>query len=86
MSYQVEFTPKAIEGLEALTSTIQQRVLDKIRWLADNFENLTPSALTADFSGLFKLKVGNYRVIYSFDVESELITIQKIGHRRDVYN
>jgi mRNA interferase RelE/StbE len=37
-------------------------------------------------AGLFKLRVGNYRVIYSFDVEALLITIHKIGHRRDIYN
>lgn len=86
MSYQVEFTAEAIAGLEVLTSTIQQRLLRKIRWLSENFDNLTHQALSANMSGLFKLRVGNYRVIYSFDIEALLITIHKIGHRRDIYN
>ncbi|WP_193914548.1 type II toxin-antitoxin system RelE family toxin [Desmonostoc muscorum] len=57
-----------------------------MRWLSENFDNLTPQALSADLSGLFKLRVGNYRVIYSFDTEALLITLHKIGHRRDIYN
>jgi len=86
MSYQVEFKAEAIAGLEVLTSTIQERLLRKIRWLCENFDDLTPQALSADLSGLFKLRVGSYRVIYSFDTEALLITIHRIGHRRDIYN
>jgi len=69
MSYAVEFTSGAINNLDLLTSAIQQRVLNKIRWLSENFENISPQALNADLGGLFKLRVGDYRVIYSFDLE-----------------
>ncbi|MDZ7965264.1 MAG: type II toxin-antitoxin system RelE/ParE family toxin [Nostoc sp. DedSLP03] len=57
-----------------------------MRYLSENFDNLTLQTLSADLSGMFKLRVGNYRVIYSFDIEALLITIHKIGHRRDIYN
>lgn len=67
MSYDIEFKAEVIIGLETLTSTIQERILRKIRWLAENFENVNPQALSADLSGLFKLRVGDYRVIYSFN-------------------
>lgn len=63
MNYQVEFTLEATDSLEKLTAAIQERMLRKIRWLAENLDNLTPQALSADLSGLFKLKVGNYRII-----------------------
>ena len=86
MSYSVELTSGAINNLESLTSAIQQRVINKIRWLSENFENIIPQALSADLSGLFKLRVGDYRVIYSFDLESQQITIHEIGHRREIYN
>ncbi|WP_245911981.1 type II toxin-antitoxin system RelE family toxin [Brunnivagina elsteri] len=36
-------------------------------------------------SGFFKLRVGDYRVIYTFNTEIQLMTIHKIGHRRDIY-
>ncbi|MBE9008548.1 hypothetical protein IQ259_26780 [Fortiea sp. LEGE XX443] len=38
MSYQVEFTAEVIPGLAILTSTIQERLLRKIRWLCENNE------------------------------------------------
>ena len=86
MSYAVEFTPTSIDSLQNAPSTIQERVLRKIRWLSENFDDTKHQSLTANLSDLFKLRVGDYRVIYSFDVEIELVTIHKIGHRRDVYD
>ena len=86
MSYTVEFLPEAIVDLQALTSSIQERILRKIRWLSENFDEVSPQALSADLSGLFKLRVGDYRIIYSFDTEVQCLTIHKVGHRRDVYN
>lgn len=86
MAYRVEFTEKAIENLEALTSTVQERILRKIRWLCENFEGVSPQALSANLSGLFKLRIGDYRVIYSFDRDTQLLTIHKVGHRREIYS
>ncbi|WP_310484507.1 type II toxin-antitoxin system RelE/ParE family toxin [Chamaesiphon sp. VAR_48_metabat_403] len=86
MSYSVEFTSLGIASLEDLNQSIQQRVVRKIRWLSENFNDVNPQSLTADLSGLFKLRVGDYRVIYSFNIELQVIAIHKIGHRRDVYN
>jgi mRNA interferase RelE/StbE len=86
MGYSVEFTSEAATDLDTLTSTVQERILRKIRWLSENFTNISPQALSADLSGLFKLRVGDYRVIYSFNVDIQYITIHKIGHRREIYN
>ncbi len=71
MNYRVEFTSEATAGFEALTSTIRERILRKIRWLSENFGDLSHQALSADLSGLFKLRVGDYRVLYSFDTEAQ---------------
>jgi mRNA interferase RelE/StbE len=84
--YKVEFTTTGIDSLERLAPTIRERILRKIRWLSENFENVAHLALSADLRGLFKLRVGDYRIIYSFDVKTQLLTIHKTGHRRDIYN
>jgi mRNA interferase RelE/StbE len=44
-----------------------------------------PEAL-ADLSGFFKLRVGDYRVIYEFSRNDEVISIDRIRHRREVYD
>lgn len=86
MGDRAEFTAEAVAGLEALTLAIQERVLRKIKWLCDNFDEINHQSLSADLSGLFKLRIGDYRVIYSFDSEAKYITIHRIGHRRDIYD
>jgi len=65
--YEVELRSEARDSLARLSKSNAQRVLDKIKWLCDNFEAIRHEALTGDFKGLSKLYVGDYRVIYSSD-------------------
>lgn len=86
MSYSIEYEPEAITDLEKLTQTVRERVVKNINWLAENFDQINPQSLTADLVGLFKLRVGDYRVIYEFNREEEIIFIDRVRHRREVYN
>ena len=86
MRYSVEYEPEALADLERLAQAVRERVINKITWLADNFDQITPQALTADLSGFFKLRVGDYRVIYEFSRDDEVISIDRIRHRREVYD
>ncbi|KAM3100271.1 type II toxin-antitoxin system RelE family toxin [Phormidesmis sp. 146-35] len=60
-------------------------MLRKIDWVSDHFIEIRPTALTGDLSSLFKLRVGDYRVLYSFSETTEIITVHQIGHRREIY-
>ncbi|MFN6517643.1 MAG: type II toxin-antitoxin system RelE family toxin [Nostoc sp. CreGUA01] len=51
MSYFVEYEPEALNDLEKLTKSVRERIVNKINWLADNFDQITPQSLTADMSG-----------------------------------
>jgi mRNA interferase RelE/StbE len=86
MSYRVEFTLEASTDLESLTSTIQERVLRKIKWMSENFAGISHQGLSANLSSFFKLRVGDYRVIYSSNTEAKSITIHRVGHRREIYD
>jgi mRNA interferase RelE/StbE len=41
--------------------------------------------LTGELKGLFKLRVGDYRIAYSIEEKKKLLTIHLIGHRREIY-
>ena len=41
--------------------------------------------LRGELKGLFKLRVGSYRVFYSFDREKRTIYVYLIGHRQEIY-
>lgn len=86
MIYSVNFEQEAINDLDNLTQVVRIRILNKISWLAKNFEQITPIPLTAKLSGFYKLRVGDYRIIYEFEKDIQLILITRIGHRRDIYN
>ncbi len=85
MSYRVEILPTALKSLKQLNRQIIHRILDKISWLAENFNSVNHIPLRGEFSDLYKLRIGDYRVIYSFDREKSIITVHLIGHRKDIY-
>ena len=83
--YKVELRPEAHDGLMRLSKSDTQRALDKIKWLCENLDAMRHVALKGEFKGLFKLYVGNYRVIYSSDCTRRLVTIHLIDHRSSIY-
>lgn len=84
--YQVNFRPRAAQDFENLDAVVAGRLLKKLRWLAENFDSIKPEPLGGPFSGLCKLRVGDYRVIYQANREKKVLTIRLLGHRREIYN
>ena len=83
--YHVEFTPTAEFDLTSLDGAVAQRVLRKLRWLSENIELIRPETLAGYWQGVSKLRVGNYRVLYTVNKDEEIITIHLVRHRREVY-
>lgn len=86
MSYSVELKEQAIKQLEKITPNIQSRMVKKLRWLEKNIDNIKLLPLTANLSGFYKLRIGDYRVIYTINYDQQIITVHEIGHRRDIYD
>ena len=85
MTYDVEFTSNAKSDLGRLDAKITRRVLEKLDWLADNLDVVGQKALTAPLKGMFKLRCGDYRVIYDCDRSRRRITVFRVQHRSEVY-
>ena len=83
--YNVVLTPNAEADLGRLNARDAQRVLKKLRWLAENFNSISPEALTGRWQGVFKLRVGDYRVLYTYDQAKPEIVVHFVKHRREVY-
>jgi mRNA interferase RelE/StbE len=86
MSYRIEFDPKAIEDLKGISGKMQSQILKKINWLGLNFEQVQPKGLAENLAGFYKLRVGDYRVLYEIDGELEVIAIARVGHRSEIYD
>ena len=83
--YEVEFTSNVESDLGRLDAPIAQRVLTRLRWLAENFDAIRPEALRGEWRGMFKLRVGDYRVLYTYDRAKQEIVVHSARHRREVY-
>jgi mRNA interferase RelE/StbE len=83
--YTARILEAAERDLTRLAASAARRILVRIRWLAENIENLRPEPLAGGLAGLFKLRVGDYRVVYEILRKQQLILIHFVGHRREVY-
>lgn len=80
---RIEWTEGAVRDLEKLDRQVVRRVLRKLDWFSKNFARVVPEPLSGEFKGTYKLRVGDWRVIYT--VEGNVMIIQSVGHRREIY-
>lgn len=85
--YAIEFLPSAKKELSGLDRVIQKQLKEKIILLAIDPAQLKNNikALKGEYSGKFRLRVRDYRVIFRIEEEKVLIMIIRIGHRKEVY-
>lgn len=83
--YRVRLLAAASKNLANLDKPVARRIVERVHWLAENLGDANLEALTGDLEGLFKLRVGDYRIIYELIHEERLIIIHTIGHRREIY-
>ncbi len=79
--FKAEWTEKAIDELNKLETTISSRIIKKIDKLLINPYSINIKRLKG--IDAFRLRVGDYRVI--FEVNSNIILILKVGHRKNIY-
>lgn len=83
---RVEITGDAERDLEQLDKQIAKRIYKRLKWLAENFERMTPEPLSGPLADLYKFRVGDYRVLYEILREDQALLIYRVRHRREVYN
>ncbi len=87
MKYTVEFSKRPLKDLQKLDRFTAALILGWIRKNLDNCENprLHGKGLTANHSGKWRYRIGDYRLIAQIQDEKILILILNVGHRRDIY-
>jgi mRNA interferase RelE/StbE len=83
--YRVRILKAATRDLAKLDKPTGRRIVERINWLAENVDNIKLEALSGDLAEFYKLRVGNYRVIYEIFQDEQIILIHQIGHRREIY-
>lgn len=83
MNWRVAFARSAERELSKLSNEMQVRVGRAVRGLETDPFPATTKRLKGREE--FRIRVGDYRVLYTVEHKSRLVTISAIGHRREVY-
>lgn len=83
--WHVDFTFDAVRNLQSLPKIVRMRISLKIDWMIQNFDSISPLGMTGEFVGFYKIRVGDYRILYDVDWQNRQLTIFEIGHRSKVY-
>jgi len=82
--YQVNFQPSVEKDLRKLSSENCDRLLARIEELANEPLPMQSIRLKGT-EGLYRVRVGDYRIIYEMNVTTKSILIHYVRHRREVY-
>ena len=83
MAYAVEIRDVAVEDLDQLPQNIRARLLRAIEQRLATAPSRYGVRLRQSLTGLWKLRVGDYRIVY--ELEEMKVTIWAIRHRKHVY-
>jgi mRNA interferase RelE/StbE len=81
--FTVLFTASATKSFHALSAEVQGRMKPKIDALASNPH--PPGAKKLQGEEAYRIRVGDYRVVYEIKGKQLIVLVLRIGHRRDIY-
>lgn len=82
-SYRLLIKPSAVKELEGVPPKDRRRLATRMRALSDDPRG--PSCEKLSGHDLYRVRQGNYRILYEIVDHDRTVTVIKIGHRRDVY-
>ena len=87
MAWAVELAESAANALDKLDPTTQQRIWRFLRGRLSATDNPRQSgkALTGRYAGLWRYRVGDYRLVCRLEDARLVVVVVKIGHRSEVY-
>ncbi|TAH35684.1 type II toxin-antitoxin system RelE/ParE family toxin [Candidatus Saccharibacteria bacterium] len=83
-TYEIKLSRLAVKTLKKLPSHISARIFQKIELLADDPRPAGVKKLTG-YASFYRIRVGDYRVIYDIHDGRLTVLVVEVGHRKDIY-
>jgi mRNA interferase RelE/StbE len=80
---RIRWERRAVKEVSALEKGDRERIVTAVEGLRD--DPLKGSSLSAEWKGFRRLRIGPFRIIYAYQGRDLLISVVRVGHRRDVY-
>ena len=71
--------------MSVLDRSVRREVIDRLERLVENFGGIIPLPLHGQWKGFFKLRVGDWRVVYKFDSSKKIVRVEIIDRRSRIY-
>lgn len=87
MTWNIEWDDRARKELRKLDTSVQKEILSylRIRIAGSDNPRLFGQSLTGNKSGLWRYRVGNYRIICRIEDDALVVFVIGVGHRKEVY-
>ena len=82
--YKLFFTETFYKNLKAIPARDTKRILSRVKGLANSPRPEGSQKLSGQ-PDRYRIRQGNYRIIYSIEDERLVVVVVKVGHRREVY-
>lgn len=82
-SYRIVIKKSAAKEIERIEKKDRIRIIEKIRSLAEDPHPVGSKKLSGQEK--YRIRQGNYRILYQVKNEELIINVVKVGHRRDIY-
>ncbi len=84
MSFEIIFAPTAAKQIGKIRDRkLKERIAVGLEYLAS--DPAVGKPLKAEFKGFCSYRIGDYRIVYNFSREKNVVRIFKVEHRREVY-
>ena len=83
--YRLEYHPDTDSDFKRLDPPVRKKILHEIDKKLSSNPEAYGKPLMGELKGLWRLRIGDYRVIYQIRKISQTVFILKIGRRREVY-
>ena len=83
MSYRVLIPKSVHKQINKLPSTVSDSILSKLSLLQENPRPV--GSLKMQGSEGWRIRLGDYRIIYDIDDKEKAVVLRRIGHRREIY-
>ncbi len=84
MTYSILLAPPAERQLRSLTDLVQKRIVKRLKSLRENPRPQGVKKLAGE-EDLYRIRAGDYRIIYTIQDKQLIVLVVKIGNRKDVY-
>lgn len=83
--YKIEYAPRIEDQLKIIPKDIRKKIIERIDKLSNNPKPHGVEPLDSSDDGLFRIRQGDYRIVYAIENKPLLILVVRIVHRKEVY-